>query len=188
MMGVVGLRRSNLYRDRAQYSIRAQVIVEYAIVFPILLMITLVIIQLAHIFVAAQVINYAAFAAARAEIVGEDPDAAAALVCSRIAGTGGVGTGSTVYLPGWGDLPRSLAAEIKTDTFLVTDEPFQQEHPDAVTIEVTHDFELRVPVADMMVYRLGDVFLVADLMDMRTYGTPHIYMKSRSTLAKPWSD
>ena len=188
MMAVNSLRSLRCGRQRGRVSLLGQVIVEYAIVFPILLMITLVIIQLAHIFVAAQVINYAAFAAARAAIVGEDPDAAAALVCSRIAGTGGVGTGSTVYLPGWGELPRSLAAEIKTETFPITDERFQQEHPDAVTIEVTHDFELRVPVADMMVYRIGDIILGADLMDMRTYGTPHIHMRSRSTLARPWSD
>jgi len=46
-----------------------QTLVEFAIAFPIQILITLGIMQLAMIFVAKQVVNYAAFIAARAELV-----------------------------------------------------------------------------------------------------------------------
>ena len=53
---------------------RGQAIVEYAIVFPIQILLTLCMIQLAYLFVAKQVVSYAAFCAARAALVYEDDD------------------------------------------------------------------------------------------------------------------
>jgi Flp pilus assembly protein TadG len=161
-----------------------QVIVEYAIVFPILLLLTLLIIQLAHLFVAKQVVSYASFCAARAALVGEDYAAAARMVCSLIAGPSGVGTGATVTVPGWGPLRGSAASAVKTQAASLSNVPTP--YP-ATTIEVTHDFELQVPVANSVTYSLGEIFLESGDLDY-TYGVPHIRIRSRSTLSRPWSE
>jgi hypothetical protein len=57
---------------------RGQALVEYAIVFPIQLMLMLAIIQLAHILIAKQVLEYAAFCGARAKLVNLSDDEARA--------------------------------------------------------------------------------------------------------------
>ena len=104
--------------------------VEFAIAFPIQLFIILGIMQLSMIFVAKQVINYAAFSAARAELVkqddteNEDRDRnaykAASIICTGISGPtakGEIPVTLDVYpliqLPGWGLLvpPPSRAAK-----------------------------------------------------------------------------
>lgn len=162
-----------------------QAVVEYAIAFPVILLFTLIIIQLAHIFVARQVIDYASFAAARAAIVDEDYEAAAALVCSPITGTTGVGRGSAFNLPGWGAVPKSFASTVKTETLLVSGG--DAESP-AVTVEVAHDFELRVPIANALTYHLGDVALTLEGLDRSGYGVPHLRMRTRTTLSRPWSE
>ena len=64
-----------------------QALAEFAVVFPVQLLITLGIIQYALVLVARDVVNYAAHAAARAELVGEDTHRAAAMICSPITGT-----------------------------------------------------------------------------------------------------
>ena len=96
-----------------------QTLVEFAIAFPIQLLIILGIIQLSMIFVAKQVINYAAFSAARAELVkaddveNEDREQnaakAASIVCTGIAGPSAKRDIAVtreafpvMQLPGWG--------------------------------------------------------------------------------------
>jgi len=101
-------RGRGLGHGSGRLSCRGQAIVEYAIVFPILLLVTLSIIQLSHILVAKQVVNYAAFVAARAALVADseerrqdDAEWAAAFVCSPIAGNAGVTTPDDIEIPGW---------------------------------------------------------------------------------------
>ena len=85
---------------------RGQALVEYAIVFPIQLMMTLAIIQLAQIFVAKQVVEYAAFCGARANLVGlpeTDVQRAAFIPLSGIcAGDTVKDSANGLQLPGWG--------------------------------------------------------------------------------------
>lgn len=98
--------------------------VEYAIVFPLQLMMTLAIIQLAQIFVAKQVVEYAAFCGARAKLVNLSDDearAAAIIPLSSICGSNpaldGAGTppnpdaagphALSLQLPGWGSRTMS---------------------------------------------------------------------------------
>lgn len=92
---------------------RGQALVEYAIVFPIQLMITLAIIQLAQIFVAQQVLEYAAFCGARAKLVGlSDPEAqrAAWIPLSGVCASSAEDTTANgVTLPGWGSRTMSAA-------------------------------------------------------------------------------
>ena len=164
---------------------RGQAVVEYAIAFPVLLLLTLAVVQLAHIFVAKHVVSLASFHAARAALVDEDYERAADMTCSLIAGPGGVGTGTTITLPGWGPLRGSAASEAKT-TAVIRDD-VQTDYP-ATTVEVRHQFELRIPVADVLAYELGDVLLGIEGLDEGTYGTPHLEIRSRTTLSRPWSD
>jgi hypothetical protein len=159
--------------------------VEYAIVFPIQLLLTLCLIQLAHLFVAKQVVSYAAFCAARAELVHEDPQEAALLPLLRIAGPAGANPG-TIHIPGWGDLPNYEAARVKTEVNVLAP-PANGPQPPPVTVEVIHQYQLRVPIADWITYRLGDVLFSLPAVD-RTWGEPHIPMRSACTLARPWPD
>jgi len=131
------VRKSNSSNPHLQSAVfnarageRGQALVEYAIVFPLQLMMTLAIIQLAQIFVAKQVVEYAAFCGARAKLVGLSDDearAAAVIPLSGICGSDpmldGAGTppltgaaGNTtaphafsMILPGWGSRTMSSA-------------------------------------------------------------------------------
>ena len=160
---------------------KGQVVVEYAIVFPIQLLVTLAIIQLAHIFVAKHVVGYAAFCGARAEIVGEDPKDAASLALSMIAGTTGA-TEPNIEIPGWGEMTKSGAAREKT-TVNVTSE--DAGNVTLIKCDVEHQLELAIPLGNYLAYTIGEVFLSLDDAD-DTYGAPHIVIKGTSTLVRPW--
>lgn len=99
------LRR--LFRCHSIRNESGQAVVEYAIVFPVQLLLTLTIIQLAHLFIARQVLEYGAFCAARAVLVGVDPveaQRAAIIPISAIAGPTGATTSDSsaaIVIPGW---------------------------------------------------------------------------------------
>jgi Flp pilus assembly protein TadG len=173
-----------------------QAIVEYAIIFPIQLLLTLCIIQLALLFVATHVVNYAAFCAAEAERVRNPgraeeaawPQEAAYIALTRIAGPTGVAAPDTLHLPGWGDIPNYGAAKQKTTVNITLNSPVQ---PPPVSVEVIHKYELRVPIADWVTYGttkyvLGQILPVAETDS--SFGAPHIAIKGQCTLAKPWPD
>jgi Flp pilus assembly protein TadG len=136
-----------------------QALVEFAFAFPLQLLIIFAIVQLSLIFVARQVVSYAAFAGARAAMVAEDAEEAAlrasrsaALVCSPITGLtiGGsnvswseaTSSEAVIDIPGWGRVPKSgVSARLKT----FTHEPdFSQ--VGEVHVTVTHYYELVFPV------------------------------------------
>jgi len=163
-----------------------QAIAEFAIAFPVLLLLVLGIIQISFMFAARAVVEYAAFAASRAELVGEDAERAAEFVCTAIAGPTRVGGGRDIIVPGWGVIPRGLAASEKTYVDVL--EPITNQSG-AVTVEVTHLYELVVPVASMIFKPIStplepghvpeDIFI--------TYGgAPHMVMRARYTRPVPW--
>jgi len=122
---------------------RGQVLVETAIAFPIQILITVAIMQFCLIAVAKQVVNYAAHAAARAVLVNEDPERAAAIVCSPIAGSDCTRSGAApIFIPGWGNLARSPQSQAKTSVAVLNDLDAGDK---TVTAEVSHDFELIFP-------------------------------------------
>ncbi len=175
---------------------KGQAVVEYAIMFPILLMFTLGIIQLSLLFVARHVVEYAAFCAARAMLVEDDPEIAqgnaeraAHIVCSAIAGRSGVQASSNpIEIPGWGVLPRYAASERKTRVERVgSREPDVITPETAICVEVTHEFELIVPVVNSIVYKLGDPRVGMRNVSYEKYGAPHVPIHGRATLARPWS-
>ncbi len=139
-----------------------QAIVEFAIAFPIQLLIMLSIMQLALIYVGNQVVTYSAYQAARsAAVAGSYADAeerahrAAALICSPITGPtirgSNVGHGdirhAAIELPGWGELPGSgVSSRLKTHVSALNFLP-----PNEIEATVTHYYELTLPVVGFLI-------------------------------------
>ena len=166
-----------------------QAIAEFAIVFPLMLLMVLAIVQISLMFVAKSVVEYSAFAAARAEVVGEDPEQAAAFVCSTIAGPSrGAGAGRFITVPGWGDLPRSAAAFEKTLVDVMDPGDNGSGH---VTVEVTHYYELIVPVVSMIFKPISRSVEPGDVPQgifITLNDAPHMVLKSRYTRPVPWDE
>ena len=162
---------------------RGQAVVEYAIVFPIQLMLTLAIIQVAHVFVAKHVVSYAAYCGARAELVGESAEDAAALALSAVAGPSGADGETKISVPGWGELPRSGAARLKTEVYV--EDTTDDEGVAVVVCNVDHLYELTIPVGNYITYQIGEMFISMPDID-ETYDQPHLLVKGTCTLVRPW--
>ncbi len=164
-------------------------IAEFAIVFPVLLMLVLGIIQISLFLIARTVVDYAAFAAARAELVGEDPERAAEMVCSSIAGQSfPQGTGQPITVPGWGVLPRSESSSLKTSVNVI--DPIGNGSGE-VTVEVTHLYELIVPFVSMIFKPISRPVEPGDEPEglfVTLYDAPHFILKSRYTRPVPWDE
>lgn len=99
------------------------VMLEFAIAIPFLLFITFGTLQLAFLYVADSVMEYAAFSTARAELVREvnvhrpeddvSPQEAAQLICSFIS-FGDDPPADRTHIPGWGPLKGSAYAKNNT--------------------------------------------------------------------------
>lgn len=162
---------------------KGQAIVEFAIVFPFQLLITLLILQITFLYVAGHVVNYAAFAAARAELVGESAESAAEAICTPIAGITDLGTDAApIYYPGWGDLDRSEIARERTSVDIVTPLSADQNF---VEVDVTCDVELIFPVANRIVSWIP-------LMPDEAYGgtdeIPHVAISASHRIPVPWRE
>ncbi len=168
---------------------KGTVIVEFAIVFPIMLMLVLGVIQISFMFVARTVVEYAAFAAARAELVGEDPARAAQFVCSTISGPSYTpGTGRPIVVPGWGVLPRSESSSLKTTADVI--EGFG-DRTGTVTVEVTHLYELVVPVIPLLLKPVANPIQPGEDIDglfVTVNGSPHLAIRARYTRPVPWDE
>jgi len=190
-----------LYRDAES----GQAMLEFVLVFPVQLLITLGIIQFALMKTGQITVNHAAFAAARAVLVADsagrsgggaqaDAEDAARIVMSAVAGTTRSRAGGRSYdIPGWGKLHRSYAASEKTRVQI-----FSQEGD--VAVEVSHDFELSVPVINDFFAFPWEGFLgypasgtspypdwaARKALARRYGGQPHLVFKETCTLAKPW--
>lgn len=172
---------------------RGQAIVEYAIVFPIQLMLTLGVIQLAHLFVAKQVLEYGAYCGARAKLIGlTDAEArkAAIIPISKIAGVSGATMPDWIELPGWGTLPKSGAAREKTKREDGSEGIVFSTKTDAGTeiVECTiyHNYELSVPVGNLVAAGVGSVFLLDEGDVNREWGrAPHVRMRAYAALPRP---
>ena len=162
---------------------QGQVLVETAIAFPIQMLITLAIMQFCLIAVGKQVVNYAAHAAARAVLVGEDPTRAAAIVCSPIAGSNCTGGSATpIFVPGWGDLPRSAQSQLKTSTSVL--DPLDDGNK-MVVAQVTHEFELILPFINATPFR--DWHPVwGRIVKLGPNGVVHKELSQTVSIPQPW--
>ncbi len=141
---------------------RGQAIVEFAIAFPLQLMIMLFIMQLALIYVGKQVVTYSAYQAARSAVVAQSEaearmraHRAAAMICSPITGTTIHGSDvspadvrmASIELPGWGELPKSgISSRLKTHVSHLQFIP-----PNEIEATVTHYYELTLPVVGFLI-------------------------------------
>lgn len=149
-----------------------QVMVEFAIVFPLQLFLISGIMQYSLIVVAHVMTNHAAFMAARAALVADDVNAlrqlgvvvdgaggaggstreledtyakeAAFTIMATVAGSTGVQAAgaSSFEYPGLGAMPRRAAAQEKTHVKIL-----EPREGDVITVDVVHDYELIIPVA-----------------------------------------
>jgi len=193
-------------------------------------MMTLAIIQLAQIFVAKQVVEYAAFCGARAELVGlSDAEAqrAAFIPISGICGNS-ANDANGVILPGWGS--RTMSAQLyqqlqagipagpdgdaeraqlnqyyntpqtqylsgygAASDPAITMVNFQSQTIPAlpgVYCNITHNYQLRVPVGNMVAYKIGQVFLGVDSQYLTTINVnntpqPALVMTASCLLPNP---
>ena len=155
-----------------------QAMVEFAIVMPMVLFITMGIAELAVIYTARAALDGAAHAAARAELVGEDPLNAATLVLSAVSGPTVLdGPNEPIIIPGWGELPRSRAAHSRTRIHVIT--PLSPDG-DRVSVEVGHDHELLFPEISVPFFS-GTVF-----KGFSANGASFLTLKDTAVLPKPW--
>ena len=173
---------------------KGQAIAEFAIAFPLQLFITLGTIQLGLIYVGKQVVEYAAFCAARAEVVEEDPATAARIACTPITGsTAPVGgtQATTLRIPGWGTLPHSDLAADKTS--VTVDDPVGDGNG-LVRVTVAHDLELAIPVVGSLIESIVGmtgggpygVFASDTISSRYGGGAPHVRLRHTVELANPW--
>lgn len=156
---------------------KGQALVELAIVLPLLLMLSLVLIQAAWLSEARGVVEYAAFVAARAAAVGGDAAQAARLVTvpiTGLSGTSAVRSGSAAGglrgLPDQ-DRPRYAAGFEKTRVRV-------GRLPRGVEAQVEHHWELIVPIAG----RLMAMFTTESRRLSDRYGTPHLALRGTARL------
>lgn len=178
---------------RGSESSSGQAMVEFAVVFPLQLLITLGIIQLCLVIVGAIVVDCAAESAARAALVGEDPHRAASLICSTVTGSSWRAAGGEgIRVPGWGMLPNSRQALAKTRVEIATPlyadeassvqlrevQPLRTETP-VIEAYVEHDFELIIPVVDLM-----GSFVFGG---RKIHGARHMTLRAKGTQPVPWA-
>lgn len=173
------------------------VMLEFVLAFPLILALMLGVMQFAHIWMARQVVHYAAFCAARATLVCEEGawqaagQQAAEQVCAWIA-EGTTGGESDKQIPGWGEIPGSGGVGRKTR---VRVEKIGRWN---VKATVEHDFGLIFPIAGPMIgwlvnpWRSGREWeeLRADqsgnIGDADLIRQPHLRFKEVAIVPKPY--
>lgn len=159
-----------------------QAMTEFVIVAPVQFLVIAGIMQFAIFNTAVIVVNHAAYAAARAALVGDESpgvgaqgmaERAAVFICSSIAGTSDVAGGASMSYPspdGTKTLGRSAAAASKTRVKINYNQEGQ-----AVQAIVTHEFELVIPV-------VRHLFKT----DSLPYRTPHVAIQEDCIMPCPW--
>ena len=159
---------------------KQQALAEFAISLLVHLALWLGVVQLCLVFVAKEVVNYAAFTACRAELVGRDPQHAAEIVCARISHVveiPGRARSTVTEAPGWGELYNSDLAGSKAEVEVLT--PVTASSPE-VKIRLTYYYELMFALP--LVY---DVIGDAMGFEYRN-GAWHARLVKEFTLPKPW--
>jgi len=122
---------------------KGAVMLEFVICFPVVLMLILGAIQIAHIWLARVVVHYAAYCAARTALVSMDTEymPAARDAAEQILSWVHVGRESGQRdVPGWGEIPGSGGVSADT-TVSITETPEWN-----IRAEVEYDFNLITPI------------------------------------------
>ncbi len=162
-----------------------QSLVEFSILFPVIIYFTLILIQTALIYNAYQVVNYAAYCSARAGIVYEGSiekmERAAGIATIPIACRKASSQTSLPVLPQIADIYECYqAASLKTEVEL-------SEYTDSeLTVTVTHHFQLIVPgvgISLVPILKIWDMPLYSEARkSTEEFGSPHLPVKATCTL------
>jgi Flp pilus assembly protein TadG len=166
----------NVSRDHKQES--GVVLVEYAIAIPFLLFIAFGLLQLAMLFVADSVMQYAAFAAARSELVrgvndhnnealDVSPQRAAEMVTSLISY--GEGEAEPILIPGWGTLAKSSYAQEHTTVTI------EERDDDAFEAVVRFEYTLLFPMIS---------WLSVEAMDLGSFENGALVLEKRHRMVR----
>jgi Flp pilus assembly protein TadG len=150
--------------------------VEFVIVFPVLMLFFLVILQTTMLLNARQMVHYASFYAARAAIVGASAQTAAEVACAPLA----PGPNTMVTLPVKVGLSNLLTAvEVETDG-------------DDVTANVVHYYAMRIPLINKIFFEIfSQGTLPQDLLDhinviSQLAGLGAVLGGGAATIEHPW--
>lgn len=181
---------------------KGSMLMEAVVCLPVLLVLILGCMQIAHIWFARQMVQYAAYAAARSLLVVSNPDhkkavepggvawKAAAQVCAWVALSG---HGHQIGVPGWGEISGSGSMEEKLKLSL--DQPYGEWYP-GVTVQF--DFPLVMPIAGPLIgwgvnpWKKGREWSKqhADMTDNRHRSEamryPYIRFKESAAFPKPY--
>ena len=150
--------------------------VEFVIVFPVLLLFFLVILQTTMLFNARQLVHYAAFYAARAAIVGASAQTAAEVACAPLA-------------PG----PNNMVAfpvKVGLSNLLTTVEV--EENGDDITANVVHYYAMRIPLVNKIFFEIfTEGTLPQDLLNhinslSQLAGLSTVLEGTAATIDQPW--
>jgi len=119
------------------------VMLEFIVSFPIILMLILGAIQIAHVWLARVVVHYAAYCAARTAMVSMDNEylPAARNAAEQVLSWVHVGQESGRTVPGWGNIPGSGGVAADTLSVTITETPDWN-----VRAEVQYRFNLITPI------------------------------------------
>ncbi len=177
---------------------RGSVLMEFLLGFPLILALMLACMQFAQIWVARQVVVYAAYCAARAGLVCHDDEMQAAgqqaaeqvlawVILGQAQGE------AMKQLPGWGNIPDSGSVKRKVKAEVQKDGEWN------VKAKVTFDYALVMPIAGPMIgwavnpWQFGREWLEqkADITGNRhrmqdTVSYPHVRFEETVSLSKPY--
>jgi Flp pilus assembly protein TadG len=175
--------------------------VEFALAFPLQLLVFLLGVQLCLIIVGKQVVNWAAFCAARAEVVGENPADAAAFACIPIGGVATSGSAQTAAsLPGWeaSSPDFGLLSQRAKEKTLVEVLESRTAGTGRVVARVRYSFEMMIPLANWVIFYGLDGFnpglvhmtsveasgtVPNDAVATVIGGVPHLILQEETVLA-----
>jgi hypothetical protein len=185
--------------------------VEFAIVFPVQLMVFLLGVQLCLIIAGKQIVNWAAFCAARAELVGESAEDAAAIACIPIGGTATAGGNyDSVDLPGWeGSKPDLDVLSMRAREKLSLDGTGVEvvescsDGTGRVVVRVRYAYEMMIPMANWVIFYALDGMnpglvhfdslensgpVPDSSIALIVGGVPHLVIEEKGVLAANWPD
>jgi Flp pilus assembly protein TadG len=182
---------------RAGRGTSGSVMLEFVLAFPLILVLLLACMQFAHMWMARQVVQYAAFAAARATLVCTQAEyqqaaqQAAEQVCAWIS-IGVTAGEKDKRVPGWGRIPGSGGVARKTRVRIETVGRWN------VRATVEHDFALVFPLVGPIIgwgvspwdrtraYAEQHADMTGNVGDTETVRYPHVRFTEKIVMTKPY--
>ena len=192
------LRRVRRFVARLRDDERGVVMLETVLVFPLQLLVVMAIIQIAEMYVAADVVNYAAFQAARTTLVNLRGASNTQDVHDRAYRTAWIIT-STLNNAGTGGMrlrvplnkyrypaPNSAEARLAVELIVgAASEPTVEQTDSVISAELTYWYDLTVPVGGPFIYSCLQAIGAPTRVNPAT-GVGEMQLAQNCRLPKPW--